>query len=235
MRTIALALLAFFQISTACAQPASGYRLLVLDDRPVKWGAQSLSAGARVTYAFVAEAMAFDDARNCRKLSPVDPLVARAGIDRAAFEAQAAAAAAMWERAANITLTRTEDVASADILIGVDAEARGSAHADVLPDPGEGLVGGIARGLVCLSANQAWKIGFGGDPSAQDIRYTLAHEIGHAIGLNHPSPRGQLMSFSYGEDFSELQHGDVDGAVALYGPPAAPSAAIASLPATPAP
>jgi hypothetical protein len=71
--------------------------------------------------------------------------------------------------------------------------------------------------LICLDPTQPWKIGFGGNPEAYDIRYTLAHEIGHAIGLDHPGPTGELMSFSYGEGFRVLQPGDVAGAILLYG------------------
>ena len=77
----------------------------------------------------------------------------------------------------------------------------------------------ITRGLVCLSTLKSWKIGFGANPDAQDIEDTLTHEIGHAIGLNHASPRGQVMSFNYTEDFNDLQPGDIAGAQTLYGAP----------------
>ena len=50
------------------------------------------------------------------------------------------------------------------------------------------------------------------------LRYTLAHEIGHAIGLDHPNAPGQIMGYRYEESFRDLQPGDLSGAVALYGP-----------------
>ena len=46
----------------------------------------------------------------------------------------------------------------------------------------------------------------------------IAHEIGHAIGLDHPEPHGQIMSMRYHEEFRTLQAGDVSGAVRIYGP-----------------
>jgi hypothetical protein len=50
-----------------------------------------------------------------------------------------------------------------------------------------------------------------------DLRYTLTHEIGHAIGLDHPGTTSQVMSYRYEERFATLQPGDIRGAAALYG------------------
>jgi predicted Zn-dependent protease len=47
------------------------------------------------------------------------------------------------------------------------------------------------------------------------------HEIGHALGLDHPEQRSQLMHFKYDESRTGLQAGDIAGAVKLYGPPPA--------------
>src|SRR5262249_26938880 len=93
----------------------------------------------------------------------------------------------------------------------------GRAFANVDYRPGPGKIGDIERSLICLNPSRSWKIGFGGSAAAYDLRYTIAHEIGHAIGLDHPDPDGQLMSFKYQEDFRTLQTGDVQGAVRLYG------------------
>src|SRR3546814_17194845 len=76
-----------------------------------------------------------------------------------------------------------------------------------------------------------WKVGVGGDVTVYDLRYAIAHEAGHAIGLDHPSPSGQLMSFRYDELFRDLQPGDVAGVVALYGPRHAATTSVRPSPA----
>jgi Matrixin len=75
----------------------------------------------------------------------------------------------------------------------------------------------ISRALICLNPTRQWKVGFDGDLQRYDLRYTFAHEIGHAIGLDHPAGAGQIMGYRYEERFRELQAGDVSGAVLLYG------------------
>src|SRR5690606_1561780 len=57
-----------------------------------------------------------------------------------------------------------------------------------------------------------------GNLDVYDLRYTIAHEIGHAIGLDHPGPAGQLMSYRYDEKQTGPQPGDINGAAMLYGP-----------------
>jgi len=117
----------------------------------------------------------------------------------------------------------SDDPETAQILIGTQGNPRGWAFADVLYDrAGEAATKKIGKALICLNAEKAWKVEFGGDAQAYDLRYAIAHEIGHAIGLNHPGPTGQLMSFEYAEDFRTLQPGDLSGAIALYGMRGAP-------------
>jgi len=62
------------------------------------------------------------------------------------------------------------------------------------------------------------------DRKSYRLRYVLAHEIGHVLGLDHPSPSGELMSFEYSGRLEGLQPGDIAGIVALYGPSRARSA-----------
>jgi hypothetical protein len=81
---------------------------------------------------------------------------------------------------------------------------------------------------MCLSPEERWKIGFDGDLDVYDLRYALLHEIGHAIGLDHPALAGQLMDFRYLERFRAPQTGDILGAVALYGPSRPPMADVAA-------
>lgn len=194
-----------------------GYRLLELDGYRVKWGEQELGVGARVSYAFADEPLRFDDARNCRDLAPMTRL---SGRDRSmeTLARETEAAFRVWERAAGLSFHQVGDARDADIIIGAQGRPSGPAFANVsyAPDPVEG-VRTIEQALVCLSSDHEWKVGFDGDEDVYDIRYTLIHEIGHAIGLDHPGPSGQVMAFRYTEAFDELQPGDLRGVRRLYG------------------
>ncbi len=193
------------------------FLLLKLDGAYVKWGEPVLGTGAAVRYAFVTSDMKFAGARNCEAMTPLETPLRNFAIEPDQLRKEAAAAFAMWERAADIRFEAVSDPAHADILIGGQLSPRGRAFANVTYRNDAGDTRRIDKALICLNQTQPWKVGFGGDANAYDLRYTIAHEIGHAIGLNHPGPSGQLMGFKYGEGFRALQTGDTDGAVALYG------------------
>lgn len=216
-----LAVLAALSIpaSTVRAQDAdrvAGFRLLDLDGARVRWGAVG-DRTPEVTYAFAKQATSYPGAHNCRTLAPFDELLAKSVIPSDMFRAEVRAAFDLWERVANIDFREVDDPATAGIVLGAQGEPTGHAFADVTYKPGPGPVRQIARSLVCLNPTKTWKIGFDGNLLVYDLRYTIAHEIGHAIGLDHPTPRGSLMSFSYSEGFRAPQEGDVAGAVKLYG------------------
>jgi hypothetical protein len=125
----------------------------------------------------------------------------------------------MWQAAANITFREVEAPNTADILIGAQAEPEGWAFTNVFYDPHSAEpIKPISQSLICLNPLKQWKVGFDGDLKVYDLRYTLAHEIGHAIGLDHPDVGRQIMGYRYEEEFNELQAGDVAGALQLYGP-----------------
>jgi hypothetical protein len=219
-RTICMVLACCLAFGVAGATIGSdgNFRLLRLDGYHVKWGETALGAGATVSYAFVDVPMRFDGARNCSELVPMTDLATRNGIPEATIRAATAAAFRAWEEAANITFTPVDDAEQADILIGAQYQPVGRAFANVNYQPGgSDGVKAIERALVCLNPEQRWKVGFDGDIEVYDMRYTLVHEIGHAIGLDHPGPYGQIMSFGYSEQYSELQPGDFHGVQLLYG------------------
>jgi hypothetical protein len=197
-----------------------GYRLLELDGYKVKWGERRLGVGASVSYAFAGETLRFDDARNCRDLAPIEALSGE-NLSMETLARETAAAFRVWERAAGLSFHEVDDARDADIVLGAQGQPRGRAFANVsyAPDPNEG-VGAIELALVCLNPEHEWKVGFDGDEDIYDIRYTLIHEIGHAIGLDHPGPSGQVMAFRYTEAFDDLQPGDLRGVRLLYGRPA---------------
>ena len=210
--------LAVSSLGGAYAQSFLGFKLLDFDGVFVRWTSAD-AAPVTVTYDFVNTPVEFADARNCAAMVPLDDMLARSGIDHSTFRHEVAAAFEMWERAANIRFERAAPGTTPGILIGAQLKPVAQAFADVAYAKGvEGMLRPIERALVCFNPTKRWKVGFDGNLAVYDLRYTLAHEIGHAIGLDHPEPHGQVMSRRYQEDFRTLQAGDVSGAVRIYGP-----------------
>ncbi|MFZ5674558.1 MAG: matrixin family metalloprotease [Pseudomonadota bacterium] len=222
---------------------ASDQRLLVLDGSWVKWGAPKWSTGATVTYGFAAADVKSPSARNCATLRPLDGFEKQAGFSDDRMRAEAAAAFAVWSKAANLTFIEAPDPVQADILIGAQGTPKGRAFTNIELDSGplasapateRGLVAGdepanppakahsvrsIRQALICLNPSSGWKIGFDGNLDVYDLRYTLMHEIGHAIGLDHPGADGALMGFRYDEKLRGPTPSDSEAARKLYGPP----------------
>jgi hypothetical protein len=206
------------------AQDAEVFRVLKLDGHQVRWSLPTDGGPRVITYRLVAETLAFPNARNCRGLAPLDGIAAASGLPSAALKDEVRAAFAMWEAAANVVFREAPEGSLADILIGAQTEPDGWAFADVFFETASTeSIKPISKALVCLNPAKRWKVGFNGDLKSYDLRYTLAHEIGHAIGLDHPAGANQIMGYRYEERFRALQPGDIRGAVALYGaPPQAP-------------
>jgi len=216
------------------------YRLLVLDGQRAKWGSPVLGTGVNLTYAVADAPVHTVAAINCPDIVPIDGLLAASRVDRHTFDAQVDAAFAAWADAADIDFRRVADPTTADIVIGAQAISNGHAFTNVaLRQPSAGrtinvaaVSGSIAHSIICLNPKQSWKVGFDGNLNAFDLRFTLLHEIGHAIGLDHPDSPNAVMDYHYTEAFSTLQPGDISGVVALYGP-RNPIATVAATPPTP--
>lgn len=215
---IALAAVALVVTCNAPAAHAANYRQIVLDGHTLKWGKPAAGSGAVVTYADVDSDRTFAGARNCSAVQPLDQLLAASRIDRATFDREQAAAFAAWSNVANIRF-RKVDASDADILIGAEAIPTGRGFTNVeYRDPGMVERASLTRSVICLNAELPWKVGFDGNLTVYDLRYALTHEIGHAIGLDHPGRTGELMDFRYREEFRVPQLGDIAGATFLYGP-----------------
>lgn len=221
MRGVSLVAFALLSAGFATAgepQAFVGFRLLELEDQTVKWQSPHMGESAAVTYAFASKATNTPGARNCAKMLPPEKAYRPSRIGSSVFRQEVAAAFRIWQAVADITFRETADAQAADILIGAQAEPVGRAFTNVALKPSGNSRKVIKRALICLNPRQPWKVGFDGNLDVYDLRYTIAHEIGHAIGLDHPSAAGELMSYRYDEVHTGLQGGDIKGAALLYGP-----------------
>jgi hypothetical protein len=205
----------------AQASRADDFRLLKSGSFLVKWGAPALGQGAEtVTYGFVRSPVSVSGARECPTLIPADGIAAAADVDRRRFEALAAEAFDLWSGAANIAFRPAQAGESPDILIGAQGSPHGVAFADIWSDRTRAVSGvaPLTTAMICLNPTVAWTDN-GGVLGALDLRTVLAHEIGHAIGLDHPGPTGTLMGYRDQGGIDGLMSGDISGVQRLYGPP----------------
>jgi hypothetical protein len=204
--------------------PAQEHRLLEIDGFGLKWGEPVLGRGATVTYGLVTTSRQFPEAINCKRMTALAGLLSQQALARDGFDATLRSAFAMWSEVANLAFREAGPGESPDILIGTQGDPRGIAYTNVRFDA-ERTAGDIApmsRASICLNPRVAWTFTEDGDNESYALHLVLAHEIGHAIGLDHPGPTGELMAYRYQEELAGLAPGDVAGAMELYGP-AAPS------------
>jgi predicted Zn-dependent protease len=183
---------------------------------------------------------------NCGSMQPFADIVKESpdvSVEEAKHELKAAFAA--WEEIADLTFVEIEDVSRANIVVGAAHSPLGRAFANLsvrsveTPTPVSRGLGkddpdtqgtlseavdseksgfaAIEQAYVCLSQRSRWKIGFDGNLEIYDLRFTLTHEIGHAIGLDHPGKSGSLMAYRYEERVHQLTPSDVSAVQKLYG------------------
>jgi len=181
---------------------------------------------------------------NCSAMHAFNDIVASSpGTSAEAAQRALRTAFAAWEAAASIKFVEVSDPQQANIVVGSQDFPVGRAFTNLsylsshgfspvekaLGGPGpssesgdaetSATVRGIEQSYVCLNPSMRWKTGFDGDLSVYDLRHTFTHEIGHAIGLDHPGSSGAIMAYRYDERVSELQASDIAAAQRLYGPP----------------
>ncbi len=183
---------------------------------------------------------------NCAKMHAFTSILSRSpGVSGDAALRALHSAFASWEKIANITFVEVQDPSDANIVIGAEdtpndkafanlsyrsmpataapvAKALGKAESarDISAERPESSEAAIAidQAYVCLNPEAVWKVGFDGNLAVYDLGYTFTHEIGHAIGLDHPDRGGALMYYRYDERVQGLQASDIAAAQELYGP-----------------
>ena len=200
------------------------FKVLRYQGNLVRWQRPFEGGHAEITYKVLTGPQAFANAHNCRGMTAFDGLLAASGIARSTLDRELATAFAMWEAVTGLTFRKARRGEPTSILIGAQVDPAGWAFADVVYNAESPQhIKTISQALICLNPKRRWKVGFDGNLKVYDLRYTFAHEIGHAIGLDHPLGSGQIMDHRYEERFSDLQPGDVMGATTLYGAPAGPN------------
>jgi len=200
----------------------TGFVLLSLGGRTVKWGNGGVGSGAIVRYAFVTDETSREGAINCKTLLPIGDRLAQSSLRQVDFAADIRRAMDDWSSVANIQFRQVDDPATADLLIGGEKNPRGIAFADVQRgQTGNAMMAPITRAAVCFNLALGWENRFDGDSMTPNVRYVAAHELGHALGLDHAWGADKLMRFQYEERFYVPQKPDIAGAAFLYGPSAA--------------
>ena len=194
------------------------YDFVTIEGQNVAWSRPEAGLPLTITYALVEEAVVRPGARNCPALvAPAD-----AGLDSRAVLADLMSAMKAWEAGVNVVFVPAAAAASADLLIGMQAEAEGIAYTDleVHPHPSDLRQGVVTRSAICFSPLLDWEVGtFDGDPATPNIFYVALHELGHVLGLDHVLDRRSLMTFRNLEHLQAPHPGDLAGVQALYGLP----------------
>lgn len=244
----AIASFALSLIWCGSASAQRDFKPLKLEGFLLKWGAPELGTPAHITYAFVVAPIRSEKARNCRQMEGFARLAANTGLTEADIRSEAVRAFEIWSSAVDISFEQVASPEEADIVVGAQTRPRGFAFTNVRYASGRDQGGPnnetralsfthrsgsssaertgdriavLEKSAICLNPTHRWKIGFDGDLKAYDLKYTFAHEIGHAIGLDHFLAKPSIMHFKYKELFDGLQPSDVEGGRWLYGAPSA--------------
>lgn len=183
---------------------------------PGKWGGAALGTpGGTVTWSLMPTGTSCAGEASGCVISSLASFMPSGflGAIQAAFNA--------WSAVANIQFLQVADdgaagggpTSSGDIRFGghtFDGAGGTLAHGFYPPANGGSFAGDIHFDLA-----ETWKIGFGGP--GFDVFQVAAHEIGHAIGLDHTGVPASLMNPFYTEAFAGPQADDIAGAQFIYG------------------
>ncbi len=182
-----------------------------------KWGEQVAGTGATVTWSLMGGALNLD----------AGPSIAMSTFMPTGYLAEINRAFTAWALVANINFVQVDDnglayndpnAVDVDIRIGGGGNLAPTTAAHAFVPINTVILGPSASaGDIHFNANRTWELGLTLNDPKLSIFQVAAHEIGHAIGLNHTFVPGSLMNELYTEAFSGPQADDIAGAQFLYG------------------
>ena len=222
-------LVSSLMLAGALAAPMAASAFVVGPTTPGKWGPAAFGTGATVTYSYMPTGTSCAAEFTGCTITELGPLVG-GGVSVAAWHTAIAAAFASWSAVSDLTFVLVADDGAAFNAATTSGDMRFGAHS--FDGPGGTLAHGFypptngfsAAGDMHFDVADTWKIGFGGP--GFDIFQVAAHEIGHAIGLDHTAVPSSLMNPFYTEGLAGPQADDIAGAAFLYGRAAAPPSGV---------
>jgi hypothetical protein len=193
---------------------------------PGKWGPAAFGTGATITYSFPDANGYATGGTSEFNATAIVPLESFMPFTLAQIKEQVRLAMDAWEAVANVTFIEVTDTdvsfngvgAAGDIRIGGHTfNGPGGTLAHCYFPPVLVVPGYTLEGDLHFDVAETWKIGYGG--TGFDIFQVTAHELGHALGLNHTAVANSLMRSTYSEAFRGPQPDDIAGAQFIYGAP----------------
>jgi hypothetical protein len=189
---------------------------------PGKWGPAAFGTGATVTWSLMPTGTSCAAEFAGCTISHLDDFMP------VGYLGQITAALAAWSAVADLTFVQVSDDGAAFNTASPDAGNRGNlrfgghafdgafgtlAHGYYPP-----ANGASAAGDMHYDTGDAWDLVFDGTgDGAFSIFQVTAHEIGHALGLDHTAVPNSLMNPFYTEAFSGPQADDIAGMQFIYG------------------
>ena len=183
---------------------------------PGKWGSPTMGTGATITWSYM------NSGTSCAAEGAGCTISSLASFMPVGFGTQIEAAFEAWAAVANLTfvfVAADNGVAfnaagtNADIRIGghaFDGALGTLAHGFYPPNNGD-----TAAGDIHFDTAEIWSLTQAG--SGFDIFTVMAHELGHALGLDHTNVAGSLMNPFYSESIVGPQADDIAGMQFIYG------------------
>jgi hypothetical protein len=206
----------------ALALPLTASAFVLGPTTPGKWGSPVLGTGASITYSFM------PTGTSCAIEFAGCTVAALSDFMPAGYLTQIQAAFSAWSGVANLTFTQVADDGAAVNAATTSGQLRFGGHTF------DGPFGVLAHGFyppnngntiagdMHFDPAEAWKTSFGG--AGISIFQVTAHELGHALGLDHTAVSNSLMNPFYTEAFSGPQADDIAGMRFLYGAVPVPEA-----------